>query len=1603
MANEIDVGGIVMRIRADMSGVKQGVDQLQREMGRMKGSTEQTGAGVETASKKMASTVKAGSLEQAAAYAAIATAATKAMQIIFSAIDTGINAINRYREALIGLGSVATGNGIGSDELQAALDQVSDAFFDVASASTAFKNLISRGYDLKQATESILRLKDAAAFGRQASLGLADAVVSATEGLKNENSILVDNAGVTKNVAKMWEDYAKAIGVSTDSLSKQQKIEAEYQGIMQETRFQVGDLAKLQMTLAGTQAATALAGEELARAYGEAMSPAVNTATQIWGEFLNMLTAAITQFPGVVAGLTTTGIALGGLVVAQKAAAAFQALSLSLTAASGAATLFGMSLKVAFPVLAAIGLAVGVATAIFTNHAEAERKAAEQAEAAAKKEIERKTALENSAEELGRLGTRFDELSGKQNLTYSESEELLEIERILKDQYGITGSALRNLANDYGTVSAAIREKYILTLKEQQAGKDAAAQAARTAFDEAQAKALAAQQYVTMGNKAEQLRDELNALYQTSKSGTAWVDFIRNQGNTLYAEIYNLEQAQLKLASSAGLKPEDMAGYAGARASAAAEFVRAQIDAIANEYEIGGGVIDSAAKKLLDSLFVGLAESPTNIIQAQPDQLMAAYSNALKSADVGPAITAMEDIQRKILLGAEPKDEDLTAIKTGWEQIFVYAQQAGASLGMSDAEILNFATSMAPVMTSAAASVGTVSEASALLFDLWKNQTLQSFVGGTADDMKKSMEDMRTATESETKRLNALGASLRGETGIIGALELLKTSMESGDAVMLEVARKGLESLGQQAPKTVEEINAALESHMAYRASTIDEMGQQLVGLNAMQTAFQAKQKALADEGKQNTPEYRALEAFIQRIKEAKRMADYDVAYEGLTLLHPDEAAKIDAATASTKDWMDTQTELNKQMETAAGLLADYNLQMQALQTLQAGYQTGETNTQAFKDAEAYLRSIPEFAYMALDSMDAVTMQLEMQQILITGTEAQIQDITARSQAYIDTLKQKLAGMDAGTTEYTTLNGMIVAFERLIELGGQLGSGAFNMTGVTQAFDMTKASAEELQAELDRSADKSRMLTKALEEKVSLRATIAEIKRVADAQMDNKASAEDWARAQRDAAAALGYTGSSAEQMSAQAALALGNVDSELAGLQPQIQSVMNWIQSLLSYIAGSSATLNINTSPAVSALNGLVSVWNAMANSFLGKLLGWKPVGGAAPKTSSGGGGGSKPDPAEDARRAAEEAAREAEEARREAVRADLRQLEHKKTMNQLTVQQEIAALLQIKRAHQLTADELMDIEERLYEARERLKNDAYQWALTLLDHQIAMGRVNVDQEIARLEEIKRAHELSTEELYQIEERLYNLRQSLLQEQEAQVKTTYDRIVRALKARYDEQKRMELDALDDRIDTLNAITKAENEADRRDDFAQNLADKQRELSVTKSARRRRELEAEIAEMQADEERRLAQEKRQAEIDEINKQKQAVNDKYASLAEEENLRQEALRLVMSNNLDQMAQLIASYGDKWQDAGAQLAEALTNGVLANSAGIIGTLNTLANSIQSNIDFQLRSVGSNLPAGSAGGVTVNMYGLTVREEADVDLVARAIQQKIQAAGR
>ena len=168
-------------------------------------------------------------------------------------LTSSVDEASDLESAMIGLQSIVEGTGGSFATAQTFIqDYISDGLITATEAATAYKNLLARGYSDTQIVETLNNLKDAAAFGRQGSLALGEAVASATEGLKNENSILVDNAGVTKNVSVMWEDYAESIGTTTANLTDAQKIQAEVNGIMTETQFQQGDAIKLADTYSGS-------------------------------------------------------------------------------------------------------------------------------------------------------------------------------------------------------------------------------------------------------------------------------------------------------------------------------------------------------------------------------------------------------------------------------------------------------------------------------------------------------------------------------------------------------------------------------------------------------------------------------------------------------------------------------------------------------------------------------------------------------------------------------------------------------------------------------------------------------------------------------------------------------------------------------------------------------------------------------------------------------------------------------------------------------------------------------------------------------------------------------------------------------------------------------------------------------------------------------------------------------------------------------------------------------------------------------------------------------------------------------------------------------
>lgn len=248
-------------------------------------------------------------------FSSMSSAATKLCTTLGLAFSTAAiiqfgkesaKAAQTYGDALIGLQSIVEGQGRSFSEAQKFIEEYTqDGLVPATDAITAYKNLAMRGYDDSQIKQVMVALKDASAYGRQASYTMGQAVASATEGLKNENSILVDNAGVTKNVAKMWDEYAASIGTTANNLTQQQKIQAEVSGILAESKYQTGDAAKVAGTLSGQLQQLSFGLNNLKIAVGniinpfvKAFLPAINAAITAVTKFANTIAATVNALFG---------------------------------------------------------------------------------------------------------------------------------------------------------------------------------------------------------------------------------------------------------------------------------------------------------------------------------------------------------------------------------------------------------------------------------------------------------------------------------------------------------------------------------------------------------------------------------------------------------------------------------------------------------------------------------------------------------------------------------------------------------------------------------------------------------------------------------------------------------------------------------------------------------------------------------------------------------------------------------------------------------------------------------------------------------------------------------------------------------------------------------------------------------------------------------------------------------------------------------------------------------------------------------------------------------------------------------------------------------
>ena len=375
-------------------------------------------------------------------FLALGATATAVFASIIVSVNKGIDAYNQYTNAMSGLKSQM--EYVGEDMSKATemmKELTKDGLISESDVAMSIKNLTAYGFSLEQANDILLRLKDSAAYNRQSHYELGEAVRVTTEGIKNENSVLSDAAGVTKNIAKMQEEYAKSQGKTYESLTQSEKVLAIYNGVMTETEAVIGNATVYGEQLGGVMAENDAQVKKLAQAYGSALAPAVKDFTSLMTKAISGITEFTNEHQGLIAGATTgttTFLTLGTAIFAlTKGIEVVKSLKASLDLAKISATGFSSALGpigIAFSVISSV--AVSALTAIRT-----ETEKAKEEQIKLNEEVERFKELKGEATTNENVGLKETELEKLQKAK-KDLKEIIDYYDYLHTEKGVNFTAV---------------------------------------------------------------------------------------------------------------------------------------------------------------------------------------------------------------------------------------------------------------------------------------------------------------------------------------------------------------------------------------------------------------------------------------------------------------------------------------------------------------------------------------------------------------------------------------------------------------------------------------------------------------------------------------------------------------------------------------------------------------------------------------------------------------------------------------------------------------------------------------------------------------------------------------------------------------------------------------------------------------------------------------------------------------------------------------------------------------------------------------------------------------------------------------------------------
>lgn len=230
-----------------------------------------------------------------------------------------VSASNRTENAFAGLASATRAYGQDAAKTrQAATDLSKDGLISVTTAAQGLESLFIGGVGLDTAIGLMKAYKDQAAFGKNATLSMDEAVSNLAQSFVTENSAIGNASGQQENYTNIIEIGASALGKSVAALSDKERAQAKAIGTQRIALVVEGNAAKLADTFSGKQARLQTAFFNLESQIGDVVKLGL-------APFIDTVTKYITVNPKMVTSLviaTTAAVSFGVGVVALAGAVA---------------------------------------------------------------------------------------------------------------------------------------------------------------------------------------------------------------------------------------------------------------------------------------------------------------------------------------------------------------------------------------------------------------------------------------------------------------------------------------------------------------------------------------------------------------------------------------------------------------------------------------------------------------------------------------------------------------------------------------------------------------------------------------------------------------------------------------------------------------------------------------------------------------------------------------------------------------------------------------------------------------------------------------------------------------------------------------------------------------------------------------------------------------------------------------------------------------------------------------------------------------------------------------------------------------------------------